>query len=190
MSDEKVVYRASPGQPAEAALQLLTNAGLAARALDPIYPDPQVGYAAGRSYAVRIAVPEAERVAAAELLQAWEAGHAGRVARQAAQFWRQLGLGLVLATTSSGVLVVLPHVLRDGWDAGVLENWVATSILGTFILLILMSILQERRRRAQMRPACDNCGYPLVGLSEPRCPECGEVFDRKLLRHAGRNKRN
>ena len=23
---------------------------------------------------------------------------------------------------------------------------------------------------------CDSCGYPLAGLRDPRCPECGEPF--------------
>jgi rubrerythrin len=23
---------------------------------------------------------------------------------------------------------------------------------------------------------CDSCSYPLAGLQDPRCPECGELF--------------
>ena len=30
---------------------------------------------------------------------------------------------------------------------------------------------------------CPTCGYDLRGLSEPRCPECGEGFDPILLRN-------
>jgi hypothetical protein len=30
------------------------------------------------------------------------------------------------------------------------------------------------RPRAQEQPSCRRCGYILKGLSEPRCPECGE----------------
>jgi len=30
-------------------------------------------------------------------------------------------------------------------------------------------------------PYCDYCGYPLVGLQNPRCPECGEPFNPALL---------
>jgi hypothetical protein len=29
---------------------------------------------------------------------------------------------------------------------------------------------------------CEHCGYLLYGLTEPRCPECGEPFDWSLLR--------
>jgi hypothetical protein len=28
---------------------------------------------------------------------------------------------------------------------------------------------------------CPDCSYPIAGLSEPRCPECGQSFDRRLL---------
>ena len=31
---------------------------------------------------------------------------------------------------------------------------------------------------------CPACGYELRGLSEPRCPECGEGFDPFVLRYA------
>ena len=28
---------------------------------------------------------------------------------------------------------------------------------------------------------CPGCTYPLTGLLDPRCPECGLPFDRRLL---------
>ena len=28
---------------------------------------------------------------------------------------------------------------------------------------------------------CESCGYVLYGLTEPRCPECGTVFDPAIL---------
>ena len=30
---------------------------------------------------------------------------------------------------------------------------------------------------SQPRMFCLECGYPLDGLPEPRCPECGTPFD-------------
>jgi transposase-like protein len=30
-------------------------------------------------------------------------------------------------------------------------------------------------------PHCKHCGYPLTALTEPRCPECGNVFDLRDL---------
>ena len=32
------------------------------------------------------------------------------------------------------------------------------------------------------RTVCEKCGYSLVGLPTPRCPECGTEFDEKLWR--------
>lgn len=34
---------------------------------------------------------------------------------------------------------------------------------------------RARRRREQEKAACLRCGYPLLGLSIPRCPECGTL---------------
>lgn len=31
-------------------------------------------------------------------------------------------------------------------------------------------------------PICLECGYDLRGQTEPRCSECGEAFDERLLR--------
>ncbi|HPM24667.1 MAG TPA: hypothetical protein PLP66_12230 [Phycisphaerae bacterium] len=34
----------------------------------------------------------------------------------------------------------------------------------------------RRRARRRRRGECIHCGYPLAGLTEPRCPECGRAF--------------
>jgi hypothetical protein len=31
-------------------------------------------------------------------------------------------------------------------------------------------------------PICVACGYPLIGLPGPRCPECGRLFDEQVQR--------
>ena len=36
----------------------------------------------------------------------------------------------------------------------------------------------RRRRAAVGRSKCPSCAYSLLGLPEPRCPECGERFTR------------
>lgn len=46
------------------------------------------------------------------------------------------------------------------------------------IVLILATITTARREPRTERPwECEGCGYLLVGLNEPRCPECGRWFD-------------
>ena len=42
-------------------------------------------------------------------------------------------------------------------------------------------ITANLRHGPSEHPECENCGYSLVGLSEPRCPECGRLFDPKLI---------
>lgn len=35
--------------------------------------------------------------------------------------------------------------------------------------------------RPEEETRCRNCGYMLIGLRDPRCPECGEPFDPRIL---------
>ena len=35
-------------------------------------------------------------------------------------------------------------------------------------------------------PICLRCGYDVKGLAKPRCPECGEAFDERLLSESHR----
>lgn len=45
--------------------------------------------------------------------------------------------------------------------------------------LLIPVVLLFQRDFAKSIPAwvCKGCGYPLLGLVEPTCPECGEAFD-------------
>jgi len=44
--------------------------------------------------------------------------------------------------------------------------------------LIAATVAMARREPRTERPwECEGCGYLLVGLNEPRCPECGRWFD-------------
>lgn len=57
--------------------------------------------------------------------------------------------------------------------------------LGVLVLngVIYVPVLMATRyywptRGAQPKPlVCPNCGYNLLGLTVPRCPECGSVFE-------------
>jgi hypothetical protein len=49
-----------------------------------------------------------------------------------------------------------------------------------FFALALGQIPLWRRANRRLRRAegkCEKCGYPLMGLPEPRCPECGTVSE-------------
>jgi len=57
--------------------------------------------------------------------------------------------------------------------------------LPTWLLVILLmvppirrSLFERKRARRMSRNECLACGYSLIGLLEPRCPECGVGFTR------------
>lgn len=41
-----------------------------------------------------------------------------------------------------------------------------------------------RGRRSRGEPRCRRCGYCLIGIVEPRCPECGNPFDPRNIASA------
>ena len=54
-----------------------------------------------------------------------------------------------------------------------------------FVIAILLEYFTQRLLRRWRRfddaPRCAKCGYYLIYLTKPRCPECGEKFDPGLL---------
>jgi ABC-type Co2+ transport system permease subunit len=46
------------------------------------------------------------------------------------------------------------------------------AVLGAFVAAMVASTY--RRRRPDRETRCRKCGYILRGITEPRCPECGE----------------
>ena len=62
-------------------------------------------------------------------------------------------------------------------------TWLAAAVGYTFLialgsalpLAVLFHAL--RRRPPSAEPRCRQCGYILIGLPEPRCPECATPFD-------------
>jgi hypothetical protein len=58
---------------------------------------------------------------------------------------------------------------------------------GPSTLLAVIALVMVRRAKhliegsANPVPKCEKCGYLLIGLEMPRCPECGMPFDPALL---------
>ena len=56
------------------------------------------------------------------------------------------------------------------------------TLIALFALMLALSMwATSRTRRMYESDTCFYCGYPLLGLSEPRCPECGHPFDAAKL---------
>ena len=71
------------------------------------------------------------------------------------------------------------------WVQASLVNMVLCGIAGAAMFLLLWRRPYTRfvRRYLQDRgvAVCLKCGYDLRGQIEPRCPECGQAFDARLL---------
>jgi hypothetical protein len=57
------------------------------------------------------------------------------------------------------VMITLPH---------------AAAVIAFAAAPAIWTLVRYRRRRRVMRGLCPKCGYILRGITEPRCPECGE----------------
>jgi predicted amidophosphoribosyltransferase len=60
--------------------------------------------------------------------------------------------------------------------------------MGGLVALALQFCTRRHKQRITRQylqqqgiPVCINCGYDLRAQTTPRCPECGEPFDPKLL---------
>jgi len=70
-----------------------------------------------------------------------------------------------------------------GGRAAVVRKYhlVSTPLWAPAVLLLLPALVAfvrgpVRRSVRRRRGRCLSCGYPLIGLPEPRCPECGTAF--------------
>ena len=86
--------------------------------------------------------------------------------------------GLLAASTA--VLTGVVAVLIAGNERPGLPGLVGTAFgSGAFFVCpaVIMSKVVHRWRRVAGPDRCYGCGYLLIGLTESRCPECGQSFD-------------
>lgn len=83
----------------------------------------------------------------------------------------------------------LTQVAERRLNIGTLVRWfVYVTIVVPAAAVVLSSTVRSTRRlllryrRDRVNgDRCPHCGYPIYGLLEPRCPECGKMFDAGLL---------
>lgn len=71
------------------------------------------------------------------------------------------------------------------------ELFVKCALTRTIVLIVSCRLAASLRwwiaqhREREKPPRCAKCGYLLFGLTEPRCPECGEPFDESICSAPG-----
>lgn len=83
--------------------------------------------------------------------------------------WITLGLAAA-AGLAWFLFAIIPGQFLLAWPG--VQIPLAITLSAAACLGWLLLFLQERRRDGECR--CRRCHYILRGLSEPRCPECGE----------------
>ena len=172
---DTVIYRAGDRDLAQQVIRLLRHQGIRAQAL----PAESGGQA---MYRIPICVPAEQVAAAGKLLAEFDRRRSANVKPLTASFRRDL------VTAGLITLVLLGGFVLLGWrvTGSGIQNLAVAPVLLVFVLMA-QSMLRDKRRRRHREaatPRCENCGYSLEHLTVPRCPECGEHFDSKILRQA------
>lgn len=82
----------------------------------------------------------------------------------------------------------------DTWANGEPVRRITDLFIPCWFVLTLLSVCPVtaffggplRRWRRRRRGQCARCGYALVELTEPRCPECGATFESGIVAHPTR----
>jgi len=96
------------------------------------------------------------------------------------------------AMPSVGRYRTAPNLSAAAWDTAlagtayytavrpmaVMPQWLVFPFLTLVVTPAVVGLWRSLRRGARRRSGrCVQCGYLLTGLPEPRCPECGQVYD-------------
>lgn len=88
----------------------------------------------------------------------------------------ELALGIPWKTNSVQGNFGLVTFIQSGNDTLAFVPLLRTGISTGVISLLLFGVPLIRKRLRHKEGCCRRCGYPLLGLTEPRCPECGTKF--------------
>ena len=185
---DKVVCQASPGGPALKVIHLLRSHDLSPRVLNASDTLPLQTLANLPGQVVLIGVPAEEYSRALDVIRVWEAQSAVLVQRTTAELWRDLWVAfglccLGVALWSGARLALGAHFTADDVAIAALVIFVGTGV-GAIVRGNLRKA--SNRRRLVGGPRCPVCDYSLIGLTVPRCPECGHMFDPSLEKRAAR----
>ena len=93
---------------------------------------------------------------------------------------------LVILLMNEGRLILQSTPYFTPWLALLLFFFAMLAYISFVSTFVFVKPMRQSIRKQLLErgiPVCRNCGYYLRGLPEPRCPECGAAFDKKLLQH-------
>ena len=91
-------------------------------------------------------------------------------------FWRA-AIAVVLGIMAVPVCVVLLFFISKQHDSANLFHWIGFGLIPPVLSVVIYGLLTRRYYRLKgldNETRCRECQYILRGITEPRCPECGE----------------
>jgi hypothetical protein len=92
--------------------------------------------------------------------------------------WRAVLAGILTTLVMWAVLAFVATLLVPGLGDLPTGDYVGGAIIILSLVAGAVVLYRSLRFPSDDEPVCQRCGYSLRGLPEPRCPECGEPFER------------
>lgn len=86
-------------------------------------------------------------------------------------FWRAAKASAIGSGVFCGILLLLIVVIRA---SGFWNVWLVPVVLAGFVFSHFLAAVLYGDKDPDAETRCSKCGYILRGITEPRCPECGE----------------
>jgi|GEM_PF-5619427 len=91
------------------------------------------------------------------------------------RYIRRFLLASFVATGVTVTLSFLVHSLHSGYLRSLFPSIPLVGGFYAMLIAVVVGIPFLFRRKAARRK-CESCGHPLVNLTKPQCPQCGERF--------------